>query len=71
MRGALAAAFHGRLAPVPAELFDAFARLPILDTGRARAALDWKPEHSAEEAVAAFLDGAHHRAGSDLPPLHP
>ena len=71
VRSALNAAFHGRLAPVPAELFDAFARLPVLDTGRARDGLDWKPEHSAEDAVAAFLDGAHARAGSDLPPLHP
>lgn len=71
VRSALAAAFRGRLAPVPAELFDALVRLPILDTGRARAALDWKPEHSAQAAVAAFLEGAHDRAGSGLPPLHP
>jgi UDP-glucose 4-epimerase len=71
VRSALNTAFHGRLAPVPAELFDALVRLPVMDTGRARAALDWKPEHSAQDAVAAFLDGARDRAGSDLPPLHP
>ena len=72
VRVALAGAFAGRLAPVPAELFDALARLPVMDTGRARSLLGWEPEHSAEDAVAAFLDGAFRRAGSStLPPLHP
>ena len=71
VRSALAAGFRSRLAPVPAELFDALLRLPVLDTTRARELLDWRPRHTAEEAVAAFLDGARMRAGSDLPPLHP
>jgi len=71
IRGGLAAAFHARLAPVPPELFDALIRLPVLSTDRARSELGWRPEHTAEEAVAAFLSGARLRAGSGMPPLHP
>lgn len=69
-RAALAGGFRGRLAPVPPELYDAFVRLPVLATERAERELGWKPRHSGAEAVAAFLDGARLRAGSDLPPLH-
>ena len=71
VRAGLNAAFHGHLAPVPAELFDALARLPLMDTRRARSLLGWEPRHSSEDAVAAFLEGAFERAGSNsLPPLH-
>ena len=70
VRGGLATAFHARLAPVPPELFDALIRLPVLSTDRARNELGWRPEHSAEDAVAAFLSGARLRAGSTMPPLH-
>jgi nucleoside-diphosphate-sugar epimerase len=70
-RAALASAYRARLAPVPPALFDAFMRLPVLATDRARSVLDWRPAHSAAEAVEAFLSGARMRAGSDMPPLHP
>ena len=70
VRGGLAGAFRARLAPVPPELFDAFARLPVMATDRARKDLEWQPEHTAEDAVAAFVSGAHQRAGSAMPPLH-
>ena len=70
VRATLAAGFRTRAAPVPAELLDGLLRLPLLDTGRARDLLDWEPQHTARDAVAAFLSGASLRAGSDLPPLH-
>ena len=70
VRSALGAGFRTRAAPVPAELFDALLRVPLLDTRRARDVLDWEPRHTAADAVAAFLSGATLRAGSDLPPLH-
>ena len=70
VRGGLAGAFRTRLAPVPPELFDALARLPVMATDRARTDLGWEPEHTAEDAVEAFLSGAHQRAGSAMPPLH-
>ena len=70
VRAALAGGFHGRLAPVPPELYDAFVRLPVMATGRAESELGWVPRHSGADAVAAFLSGARMRAGSDMPPLH-
>jgi nucleoside-diphosphate-sugar epimerase len=70
VRSALASGFRSRLIPVPPELYDAFMRMPVLDTGRAERELGWAPRHTAEDAVSAFLSGAAMRAGSDLPPLH-
>jgi nucleoside-diphosphate-sugar epimerase len=71
VRSSLAGGFRGHVMPAPPELYDALVRLPVMDTGRAHRVLDWSPRHSAQDAVAAFLDGARLRGGSDLPPLHP
>lgn len=70
-RAALAAAWQTRLAPAPPELFDALVRLPVMSTDRARQELGWAPAHSAADALGSFFSGAHQRAGSTLPPLHP
>jgi UDP-glucose 4-epimerase len=70
VRAALVGGFRSHLAPVPPELYDAFARLPILSTRRAEAELGWMPRHTAFDAVSAFISGVVMRAGSDLPPLH-
>jgi UDP-glucose 4-epimerase len=70
VRGALANAFRTRLAPVPPELYDAFMRLPVMATAKAREELGWEPAHTAEDAVEAMLSGAEMRAGSTMPPLH-
>lgn len=70
-RAALSAAWRSRLAPVPPELFDALVSVPVMATDRARTELDWVPSHSAADALGAFFSGAHHRAGSTLPPLQP
>ena len=71
LRGAVDTAWHAHVAPVPGSLLSALLAVPLLDSARARAELDWQPRHTAEEAVAAMLEGAAHRAGSRMPPLHP
>lgn len=68
--GALHAAWHSRLAPVPGTLAEALLHVPVLDSARARAELDWAPEHTGFEAVQAMLSGAVQEAGSEMPPLH-
>jgi hypothetical protein len=44
-------------------------RLPIMDVTRAHTELGWSPQHSALEAIEAFLDGLCNGAGMDTPPL--
>jgi UDP-glucose 4-epimerase len=70
VRAALVAGHRSRLVPAPPEMYDAFLRLPVMSTDRAVTELGWKPEHTAEEAVEAFLSGARMRGGSSMPPLH-
>ncbi|GAA3671960.1 NAD-dependent epimerase/dehydratase family protein [Nocardioides ginsengisoli] len=60
-----------RVVRVPGSLADALLVLPLMDAARAHDELDWRPQHTAEEALAAFVDGARHSAGSSLPPLRP
>jgi nucleoside-diphosphate-sugar epimerase len=71
VHAALAAAWRARLAPVPAELFDALLHVPVMASDRAREELDWRPRHSGADALAALFSGARMRAGSTMPPLHP
>lgn len=70
-RHALAAAWRLHLVPAPANLFDALMRLPVISAARAKAELEWQPEHSGREALEAFLEGVRHAAGSTMPPLDP
>ncbi|MFE5539956.1 NAD-dependent epimerase/dehydratase family protein [Streptomyces sp. NPDC056492] len=70
-RAALAAAWRVHLVPADPGLLDAVLRLPLLDAGRAREELGWRPSATATEAVAAFLEGLHRGAGLDTPPLAP
>lgn len=69
VRAALAAAWRLRLVPASPDLFDAVLRLPLMDSSRARAELDWEPRRTAVEAVQEFLDGLHAQAGMDTAPL--
>jgi len=71
VRHALGAAWRLHLVPAPANLFDALMRLPVMSADRARAELDWVPQHSGREALEAFLQGVRHAAGSTMPPLDP
>lgn len=69
VRAALSAAWHLRLVPASPELFEAFMRLPVMDTSRARAELGWTPVHTSTEAIANFLIGLRSATGDDTPPL--
>ncbi|MFB8047230.1 NAD-dependent epimerase/dehydratase family protein, partial [Streptomyces hydrogenans] len=51
VRGALAAAWHLRLAPASPGLFDLLRHLPVMSTDRAREELDWRPEATSVEAL--------------------
>ncbi|MER6481425.1 NAD-dependent epimerase/dehydratase family protein [Streptomyces filamentosus] len=69
VRGALAAAWHLRLAPASPGLFDLLRHIPVMSTERAREELDWRPEASSVEALEAFLRGVRSGAGDDTAPL--
>ena len=70
-RHALGAAWRLHLVPAPGNLFDALMRLPVMSAARARAELDWQPQHSGRDALEAFLEGVRHGDGSTMPPLDP
>ncbi|MBF6181698.1 NAD-dependent epimerase/dehydratase family protein [Nocardia otitidiscaviarum] len=69
LRAAVAAAWRLRLLPVDPRLLDAFLRLPIVDTTRARDELGWTPRHSAADALRELLEGLRDGADLDTPPL--
>ncbi|GHJ94005.1 NAD-dependent epimerase [Streptomyces sp. NE5-10] len=69
VRGALAAAWHLRLAPASPGLFDLLRHLPVMSTDRAREELEWRPEATSVEALEAFLRGVRAGAGDDTAPL--
>ncbi|MEV7396996.1 NAD-dependent epimerase/dehydratase family protein [Aeromicrobium sp. NPDC092404] len=71
VRHALGAAWRLHLVPAPGNLFDALMRLPVMSAERAKAELDWQPQHTGREALEAFLEGVRHGAGSTMPPLDP
>ncbi|WP_293783483.1 NAD-dependent epimerase/dehydratase family protein [uncultured Aeromicrobium sp.] len=70
-RRALTTLWNVHLAPVPGDLFDAFMRIPVMSSERAREDLDWQPHHTGRESLQAFLDGVRQGAGSTMPPLDP
>lgn len=70
-RRVLSTAWNLHLAPAPGDLFDAFMRIPIMSSQRAREELDWEPRHSSRQALQEFLEGVRQGAGSTLPPLDP
>ncbi|WP_351224901.1 NAD-dependent epimerase/dehydratase family protein [Streptomyces sp. NPDC002133] len=71
VRAALSAAWRLRLVSASPGLFDALLRLPLMDSSRARAELDWEPRYTAVEAIQEFLEGLRARAGMDTAPLAP
>ncbi|MBA2945669.1 NAD-dependent epimerase/dehydratase family protein [Streptomyces himalayensis] len=68
-RSALAAAWGLHLVPASPQLFDAVIRLPLMDCSRARDELDWRPQHTAIEALEELLRGMRRGAGMPTPPL--
>jgi nucleoside-diphosphate-sugar epimerase len=68
-RSAIAAAWGLHLLPASPHLFDAVLRLPLMDCTRAHKELGWRPEHSAPEVLAEFLQGLQHGDGERTAPL--
>ncbi|TQL68018.1 nucleoside-diphosphate-sugar epimerase [Nocardioides albertanoniae] len=71
VRHGLDAAWNARIAPVPGSLLEAVMQLPLMSTARAGLELDWRPRHTAMEALEAVVSGIPEKAGSELPPLRP
>ncbi|MGW4487408.1 NAD-dependent epimerase/dehydratase family protein [Amycolatopsis sp. NPDC004368] len=69
VRPALAAAWRLHLVPATPGLFDTVLRLPLMDTTRARSALDWHPRRSAAETLGEFLTGLREGTGGGTPQL--
>jgi nucleoside-diphosphate-sugar epimerase len=69
VRAAAWLAWQLHLVPASPYLLDAFLRLPIMDTNRARTELGWSPRYSSREALEEFLGGLRDGAGMSTPPL--
>ena len=69
VRAAVWLAWQLHLVPASPYLFDAFLRLPIMDTSRARTELGWSPRYSSRETMEEFLAGLRDGAGMSTPPL--
>ena len=69
VRAAAWLAWQLHLVPASPYLLDAFLRLPIMDTNRARTELGWSPRYSSREALEEFLGGLRDSAGMATPPL--
>ncbi|MEV6627594.1 NAD-dependent epimerase/dehydratase family protein [Amycolatopsis sp. NPDC051106] len=69
VRAALGGAWRLHLVPATPGLFDAVLRLPVMDTSRAAAELDWAPRHDAADALRAFFSGLRSGAGGGTEPL--
>jgi UDP-glucose 4-epimerase len=70
-RALAALAWRLRLTPIPATWLEMGLAVPLMDGTRARAELGWTPRYSAEQAIAAALDGMRENAGLETPPLSP
>src|SRR5687767_9656257 len=66
-----AAAWNLHLVPASPTLVDLALSLPVMDTARARAELDWTPTRTSLQAIREFLDGLRDGSGMDTPPLEP
>ncbi|MEU5843411.1 NAD-dependent epimerase/dehydratase family protein [Rhodococcus sp. NPDC047139] len=71
LREALRAAWHAHLVPASPGLLDTVLQLPLLDSTRARAELDWTPRYSPSEILSEFLSGLRDGTGMPTAPLAP
>ena len=71
LKAGAAATWRLHLQPVSPGWLDLALRLPLMDAGRARAELGWRPRASAVQAVEELLAGLREGAGADTPPLDP
>jgi nucleoside-diphosphate-sugar epimerase len=71
LKAGAAATWRLHLQPVSPGWLDLALQSPLLDAGRARAELGWRPRHSATQALEELLAGLRDGAGADTPPLDP
>lgn len=63
--------WRARLQPTDPGWVDLGARVPLMDTARARDQLGWRPVHDARDTLREAIDGAAAGAGTGTPPLRP
>jgi UDP-glucose 4-epimerase len=71
LRVALSAAFAARLVPTEPGWLDMGTQSPALDSGRARALLDWTPAHRGDDVLAQFVAALGRGEGAPGPLLRP
>jgi nucleoside-diphosphate-sugar epimerase len=71
IRALAQATWVARLQPTPPGWVDMAVGVPLMDTSRARAELDWTPARSSQEAFREVLEGMANRDGKRTPPLDP
>ncbi len=69
LRRALAVMFRLRLQPTEPGWLDMALAVPLLDSVRARAELDWQPQHSSTHTLRELIGGLRTGADYDTPPL--
>jgi len=69
LRGGAAASYHLHLQPTEPGWVDMALAVPLMDTGRAREELGWKPATSATDALAELIAGMRRADDLDTPPL--
>ena len=71
LKAGAATTWRLHLQPVSPGWLDLALQSPLLDAGRARAELGWRPRRSATQALEELLAGLREGAGADTPPLDP
>lgn len=71
LRALVALAFRARLTPVDEGWIDLAMAVPVMDTGRARRLLGWRPTYDAAMTLREWLAGAAHGSGGPTPVLRP
>jgi nucleoside-diphosphate-sugar epimerase len=71
LKAGAAATWRLHLQPVSPGWLDLALQSPLLDAGRARAELGWRPRRNATETLQELLAGLRKGAGAGTPPLDP
>ncbi|MFL6191723.1 MAG: NAD-dependent epimerase/dehydratase family protein [Actinomycetes bacterium] len=71
LKAGAAATWRLHLQPVSPGWLDLALQSPLMDAGRARAELGWRPRRDATETLQELLAGLHEGAGAPTPPLDP
>jgi UDP-glucose 4-epimerase len=71
LRAGASVSWRLRLQPSEPGWVDMALNVPIMDCGRAREELGWRPRHTSVEALRELLEGIRDGAGIDTPPLAP